>query len=401
MGRILLVVEPGVDGVFRHVEALVHFLLPQGFEVDLAYSDVRKSDRLAVLVEHVLAKGGRVLNLRVGNSPGPGDLRAFLALRGFVRERKPAVIHAHSSKAGGLARGLALLGVPAAYFYTPHAYYGMAGKGGVKPWFFNQVERFLGRFGTSINLSDGEVAFARETLGLAQERLRLIPNPVDTTVFRPVDSAARARLKSGLGLPPDALILGAVGRLAFQKDPLTLYRSVAPALQRDPRLHLYHLGKGELDAECRALAIELGIAHRIIRKDYLSSPACFYQTIDAMILTSRYEGLSFAVLEALAADLPVILSDVPGNRDFLHIGLSHCWSGALEQPVTFTKAIAAWLEDRKAARPCNHRATAENRFSQAACFGAIVREYQAAMGVHAGQPGRAPTATKEEVAAAR
>ena len=196
MARILLVVEPGVDGVFRHVEALVHFLLPLGFEVDLAYSDVRKSDRLAVLVEHVLAKGGRVLNLRVGNSPGPGDLRAFLALRGFVRERKPAVIHAHSSKAGGLARGLALLGVPAAYFYTPHAYYGMAGKGGVKPWFFNQVERFLGRFGTSINLSDGEVAFARETLGLGQERLRLIPNPVDTTVFRPVDSAARARLKS-------------------------------------------------------------------------------------------------------------------------------------------------------------------------------------------------------------
>ena len=105
MARILLVVEPGVDGVFRHVEALVHFLLPQGFEVDLAYSDVRKSDRLAVLVEHVLAKGGRVLNLRVGNSPGPGDLRAFLSLRRFVRERKPAVIHAHSSKAGGLARG--------------------------------------------------------------------------------------------------------------------------------------------------------------------------------------------------------------------------------------------------------------------------------------------------------
>ena len=401
MGRILLVVEPGVDGVFRHVEALVQFLLPRGFQVDLAYSDVRKSDRQELLVQQVVAHGGSVLNLRVGNSPGLADVRAFWSLLRFVRERRPAVIHAHSSKAGGLARGLALLGVRDAFFYTPHAYYGMAGKVGLKLWFFNQIERFLGRVGTSINLSDGEVAFARETLGLAKERQRLIPNPVDTTVFRPVDADARARLKSALGLPPDAIILGAVGRLAFQKDPLTLYRAVAPALQRDPRLHLYHLGKGELDGECRALATELGIAHRIIRKDYLSSPACFYQTIDAMILTSRYEGLSFAVLEALAADLPVILSDVPGNRDFLHIGLSHCWSGALEQPATFTKAITAWLEDRKKPRACNHRATAEDRFSQAACFGAIVREYQAATAVRADQREPVPVARAEEVPVSR
>lgn len=381
MRRILLVVEPGVDGVFRHVEALSHFLWAKGFGVDLAYSDVRKSDRLFTLVDQVVANGGQVLNLRVGNSPGPGDVRAFLNLVRFVRRRRPDVIHAHSSKAGGLARAMALLRIPGVYFYTPHAYFGMSGKGGAKTWFFNQVERFLSRCGTSINLSDGEVAFAREQLGIAATRQVLIPNPVDTTIFRPVDPAARTRLKSELGLPGDAIILGSVGRLAFQKDPLTLYRAVAPVLQRDPRLHLYHLGQGELSDDCRALATELGIGHRIIRKDYLSNPACFYQTIDAMILTSRYEGLSFAVLEALACHLPVLLSDVPGNRDFFKLGLSHCWSAPMEQPLPFTKAIEAWLADRKAARPCNHRTVAETKFSQEACFGAIVHEYSAALAV--------------------
>ena len=393
MTRILLVVEPGVDGVFRHVEALSHFLWAKGFAVDLAYSDVRKSDRLFTLVDQVVAKGGQVLNLRVGNSPGAGDVRAFINLVRFVRRRRPDVIHAHSSKAGGLARGMALLRVPGVYFYTPHAYFGMSGKSGAKAWFFNKVERFLGRIGTSINLSDGEVAFAREQLGIAADRQVLIPNPVDTNIFRPVDPAARARLKSGLGLPGDAIILGAVGRLAFQKDPLTLYRAVAPVLKRDSRLHLYHLGQGELSDECRALAAELGIGHRIIRKDYLSNPACFYQTIDAMILTSRYEGLSFAVLEALACDLPVLLSDVPGNRDFFKLGLSHCWSAPMEQPLPFTKAIEAWLDDRKAARPCNHRSVAETRFSQEACFGAITREFATALtsrGNRLGTPALAP-----------
>lgn len=377
MERVLLVVEPGVDGVFRHVEALSHFLLAKGFAVDLAYSDVRKSDRLMMLVEHIRAKGGSTLNLRVGNAPCFGDLRAFFGLLRFVRERKPDVIHAHSSKAGGLARGLAVLGVPGLFLYTPHAYYGMAGNRGLKAWFFNRVERWLGKIGTTINLSDGEVEFGRTVLGIEAQRQKLIPNPVDTSVFRPVDAEAKARLKSGLGLPGDAIIIGAVGRLAFQKDPQTLYRAVAPMLKRDSRLHLYHLGKGELEAECRALASELGIAHRIIRKDYLSSPACFYQTIDAMILTSRYEGLSFAVLEALAADLPVILSDVPGNRDFLKLGLSHCWSGMMENAESFTRAIEAWLDDRRISRPSNHRLVAEERFSQAVCFGAIAAEYKA------------------------
>ena len=57
----------------------------------------------------------------------------------------------------------------------------------------------------------------------------------------------------------------------------------------------------------------LGIKDRIIRRTYLSEPLSFYRAIDGLILTSRYEGLSFAVLEALACDLPVILTEAPGN----------------------------------------------------------------------------------------
>jgi glycosyltransferase involved in cell wall biosynthesis len=98
-----------------------------------------------------------------------------------------------------------------------------------------------------------------------------------------------------------------------------------------------------------------------------------------MILTSRYEGLSFAVLEALACDLPVILSDAPGNRDFLKMGLSHAWSGPVESVEGFSTAIASWAADRADHRECNHRAVAEMRFSQEACFGALVREYESAL----------------------
>lgn len=376
--QILLVTEPGVDGVFRHVEALASFLLERGHRIHLAYSDVRGSDRLTQLVAKVSSAGGRTVNLAVSNAPGPGDLAALLKLRRLVLEAQPDVIHAHSSKAGALARALVCLGIRQPVFYTPHAYYGLSGKGGMKSLLFNGVEMVLGRIGTTINLSAGEQAFARDALHIPQARLRLIANPVDCVRFQPADASRRREIRAALGVPAEALLLGSVGRLAFQKDPLTLYRAFAKACQSRPELWLYHLGEGELSAECAALADQLGIRSRIVRQTYLSEPLSFYQALDGMILTSRYEGLSFAVLEALACDLPVILSQVPGNNDFTEMGLSHCWSAAKEDVDGFADVIGQWAKDRVLARPSNHRQIAESRFSQAACFGALEHEYELA-----------------------
>lgn len=378
--QILLVTEPGVDGVFRHVEALASFLMERGHQVHLAYSDVRGSDRLTQLVAKVSAAGGKTVNLAVSNAPGPGDLAALMKLRRLVAEARPDVIHAHSSKAGALARALVILGVRQPVFYTPHAYYGLSGKGGMKSRVFNAVEAVLGRIGTTINLSEGERAFARDSLKLPQARLRLIANPVDCVRFRPADAQKRQEIRAALRVPADAILLGSVGRLAFQKDPLTLYRAFAKACQKRPELWLYHLGEGELSEECAALADQLGIRSRILRQTYLSEPLSFYQALDGMILTSRYEGLSFAVLEALACDLPVILSQVPGNNDFTEMGLSHCWSAGKEDVDGFADVIGQWAQDCGQGRVSNHREIAESRFSQEACFGAIVREYEQKVG---------------------
>jgi len=373
--RIMLVTEPGVNGVFRHVEALAHFLLARGHRVDLGYSDVRGSDRLTDLVTTIAAAGGRTLNLSTGNVPGPRDVSALLRLRRFVSAARPDAIHAHSSKAGALVRLLPLLGVREPLFYTPHAYYGMGAPAGRKTKFFGLIERALGKVGTTFTLSGCELAHAEKTLHVARKRLRLVPNPVDTHHFTPPTPEAKRRLRGELGLPDDALLLGCVGRFSFQKDPLTLCRSLAVALGRVKNLWLYHLGTGELVDDCNRLAVELGVKDRIIRRDYLSDPLPFYHTIDAAILTSRYEGLSFAVLEALGCDLPIILSEAPGNLDFLKMGLSHCWPAAVANPELTAQAIARWAADRSSQRPSNHRATAEGRFSQEICFGAVVEEY--------------------------
>ena len=188
--------------MFRHVEALASFLLERGHRIHLAYSDVRGSDRLTQLVAKVSAAGGKTVNLAVSNAPGPGDVAALLKLRRLVTEARPDVIHAHSSKAGALARALVWLGVRQPVFYTPHAYYGLSGKGGMKSRVFNSVETVFGRVGTTINLSEGERGFARDSLKIPQGRLRLIANPVDCVRFRPADVQKRQEIRAALGVPP-------------------------------------------------------------------------------------------------------------------------------------------------------------------------------------------------------
>ena len=180
--RVLQVVEPGVDGVFRHVEGLVHYLLSVGVEVDLAYSDVRGSDRLHRLVGAVRDKGGLTTNLRTSNSPQPADLPAFFKLLQLAASHPCGVIHSHSSKAGILGRAAAtLLRKPS--FYTPNAYYGMGNPPGLKTSVFNLLERIFSPFATTINVSPDEATFGRETLRVAQSKQIVIPNAVDTYHF--------------------------------------------------------------------------------------------------------------------------------------------------------------------------------------------------------------------------
>jgi glycosyltransferase involved in cell wall biosynthesis len=378
--NVLQVVEPGVDGVFRHVEGLTQFLTSRSLRVSLAYSDVRGSEGLRRLVREVEAHGGKTLNLEVGNKPGPRDVIAALKLRQLIREVRPDLIHAHSSKAGGLLRLPFVAGRSRPIFYTPHAYYGMARRAGAGPWVFDRVESVLARRGTTINISHDEAEFARARLRVPEGSQRVIHNPVRTDKFQPPTSDAKAAARRAFGVPDGAIVIGTVGRMSFQKDPETLYRAIAPLLRRRPELFFMHLGEGELEGELKRLVAALMIDHQVRFAGYAENPLVFYHALDALAMTSRYEaGWPIVILEALACGLPIVSSRAPGTADIDQAGLSHCWSARAGDVAGFEAALAALLEDLPRARPSNHRELALTRFSPEACYGAVLGEYRDAL----------------------
>jgi glycosyltransferase involved in cell wall biosynthesis len=223
-------------------------------------------------------------------------------------------------------------------------------------------------------VSTGEYIFASDRLKIPPERVHLIPNGVDTDLFSPVSAEAKRRLRAGMGLPEHEPLLGFIGRSSAQKDPVTLYEAFARAAAIRP-MSLLHVGRGELDGELEALVRQRGMGSRVFREPYMSVPVNFYRVVDGFILTSHYEGLSLAAAEALAANLPVILSAAAGNKDFLALPLSHAWQAAPGDIDGFARAIAAWAEKLGTTKPVNHREIAQARFDLREKCGEVLHLY--------------------------
>jgi glycosyltransferase involved in cell wall biosynthesis len=114
-----------------------------------------------------------------------------------------------------------------------------------------------------------------------------------------------------------------------------------------------------------------------VRRDNLATPVDFYRAVDGFVLTSIYEGMSLAVLEAMACDLPLILSDAPGNREFSRLPLSHLHTAPVGDVAAFTRAIGDWSVGQwAAAKPSNHRTVAIEQFDSRRSFGRVLSLYR-------------------------
>lgn len=368
--RIFMICEPAEFGSFKYVKGLIEYLYSRGNHVDYAYSDVRRCPELDDLIAFVESRGGRTLNLRIGESPGISDIPALLKLAKQIRSGDYDVVHAHCSKAGALVRFLRLVGFPCRVIYTPHAYFGTGKKLSLSVAFFNLVERGLGRIGTTILASDGERDFALKRLGIPEQRIRQISNGISCDAYLPASPTKRMVARSRLELPANAFVFGTIARYSFQKDPFTLYRALFPLLCEHPEVWFLHIGDGEMWGAVSAM----GESKRILRLKSLKPIQHFYDAIDVFVLNSRYEGHALAVLESMASNKPMILSECPGNLDYKQCGLNRVEWVKPEDPEDLIRAMVAQKNQRLL--PCNHREVALAKFSEQVCYDQVLDEYR-------------------------
>ncbi|MEX0673992.1 MAG: glycosyltransferase, partial [Gaiellaceae bacterium] len=188
------------------------------------------------------------------------------------------------------------------------------------------------------------------------------------------------------GIPADAPLVLAIGRLTAQKDHATLLRAFALARERHPDAVLAILGVGPLEAETRALASELGLDGAVLLPGRLE-PGDWLERASVFAHSSRWEGFGIVLLEAMLAALPVAAARVSAVPEIVSDGET----GLLAEPGDWRalgQALDSLLADRERARAFGEagRVRAREEFSVARMADRTVELYERASSQAASSP---------------
>lgn len=324
--RVLRVIARlNIGGPARHVLLLDRGLRARGHRTLLVHGSVDEGEAsLESLVDtysvhaHRIPQLGRRIHLL-------DDFRAFARLLAIVFRERPDVVHTHTAKAGTLGRLAALaFNVTrsrrrrAAVVHTFH--------GHVLDGYFSPVMNHLVRLAERrlARVTDRIITISpRQRLDIV-ERFAVAPAARTSVVPLGLDLDALLRLERGapewrerLAIPPGAFVVGYVGRLVPIKDPLTLLRATATAARHVPNLQLLIAGDGPLRPAMERAVVELGMTAVVRFAGWIDDLPGLYATMDVCALSSLNEGTPVALIEAMAAGLPVVATSVGGVPDLV------------------------------------------------------------------------------------
>jgi glycosyltransferase involved in cell wall biosynthesis len=302
--RILHVLRAPLGGLFRHVLDLTREQIARGNKVGLIADSTTGGNRAAQTLaelEPELALG--LLRLPIRRPPHVSDIVAAARINRHIRQLQPDVVHGHGSKGGLFARlsGLTSTSVLPIRAYTPH---GGSFNHIAAPAIQNvymAAERLL-KHGTDIFFFESAFISRRfdARAGKTQALRRVIVNGVGTAEFVPVRCE------------PDAAEFVYVGELRSAKGVDTLIEAVARFGQRRGATpHLMLVGSGPDKEKLAALAESYGLGGRVSFPGPMTARAAFGKG-QILVVPSRAESLPYVVLEAAAAQMPMVATDVGG-----------------------------------------------------------------------------------------
>jgi glycosyltransferase involved in cell wall biosynthesis len=367
VSRVLLVHQPIDGGVARHVADLFCGLTARGYEVVLCGPSLPSASPLS---EDVPRDAPHV-PLEMGRSVAPAaDIVAMRRFRRIARSVRPDVIHAHSSKAGAVARLGRLLGTWPPVLYTPHGY-AFAG------YFEHELERRLYREAERAlaPLAGGVIAVceAEARLALAvgpSGHVRVVHNGIDP----PPSGSVDARVKE---LAREGLVIATLTQLRPGKGVETLIDALPPVIARHPNARMVITGDGPLRTVLAERARERGVAGAITFLGEHADPIAVLRGADVFLLTSWAEAFPYVILESMAVALAIISSDVGGVPEAIDDRQSGLLVAARDAGAT-AAALIELLDDPGLRARLGHtaREAVRRRFSRAAMVDGVAAVYR-------------------------
>jgi glycosyltransferase involved in cell wall biosynthesis len=308
-----------VGGPALHVAYLTAGLADRGYDTTLVAGTVGSGEEsMAFVAEN---RGVHIETLdELHREIAPlRDLRTILRLSRLIRRERPTILHTHTAKAGAVGRIAALLAGDARPPVIVHTFHGHVLRGYFNPMMtaaFRVLERMLARGTTTLVAVSPEVRDDLVALRVAPaSKFAVVRLGIELGERVSGDDEKRRETRRLLGIPPEAFVVGWVGRMTAVKRTDDVARTLRALVDRGVDAYLCLVGDGPDRVGLERRVHELGIARRCLFVGYQEDVARFYDTIDVLLLTSVNEGTPVSVIEALAAGRPVVATRVGGVSD--------------------------------------------------------------------------------------
>lgn len=269
------------------------------------------------------------------------------------------IVHTHSSVAGVVGRLAAFAARTCVIVHHVHGWGLQEGMSTGTRMLYLGLERLCAKF------TDRIIAVSRPDIqkgqahGIGREdKFALIYNGIALEEFRqPVDDQ---QVRSELGLDPDCKLVGMIGRLDEQKNPLDFIRAASIVTKSYSKVQFLIVGGGSLRPECERLINELNLKEKFFLLGYRNDVARILSTLTITAMSSLWEGLPIAFLEAMTAGKPIVANNVDGASDVVIDGET----GFLvppHQPSKMAERILYLLNNEKLCNEMGHIAQQRSR----------------------------------------
>lgn len=308
--RVLHVAE-AAGGVERYLETLFKYSKDKVENILVCSQnyDYEKFKRLA----------DRVIVLKMAHDIQPSsDIKVERTLRRIIKQLKPDIVYAHSSKAGAFAR-IANLGLNNKVIYNPHGWAFNMQQSAKKKEMCKWVEKISAHFCDKIVcISDAEKESALREKICKSSKLQVIYNGIDLEEIEKITPMSRDQL----GIPDDAFVVGMVGRLSKQKAPDTFVKAAKLIKEKIPNAFFLMVGDGELRDQIENLINQYDLGPSFLITGWVDNPTDYMKIMDVGMLLSRWEGFGLVLPEYMACGVPIIATNVDAIPNIIHDGVN-------------------------------------------------------------------------------
>jgi len=342
-------IEGSGGGVARFAIALSHALDKDLFDVSICGLWDTGKETESLHLNELNSLGVKAFTAASWDEKNPylSLWKSYQGLRTSIKKSKVDIVHSHSEFSDIVSLMLKLYpGVPI-IMRTLHNGYPIE-------WRKRYIRRVILSYILYPLLFSKEIGVARHVVKnmdrrwlakLSNHNAILIHNAINIGKFAIIDHISD-KSKLGLAIPNDAVVVGTIGRLRIEKGYETLLEAAAKVIQQTERsIKFIIIGTGELAETLIKQAQKLNISDNVIFTGPRTDIEFLLSGMDLFVSSSYWEGFSTSVLEAMAAGVPVLATDIPGNRELVEPGING-WLVTSRNPDALAQEIIHRINTR-------------------------------------------------------